>query len=325
MLTDARIVILFSVYSQMRIHTDLTRFSAMNPVVTIGTFDGVHLGHRKVIRHLQELAHRVKGETVLFTFYPHPRLVLHAKNNGLRLINTLEEKKVLLEAAGIDHLVIYPFTPEFSKLSYVEFVEQILVKQLGMKYLVVGYDHRFGHNREGKYEDLKGLAARLGFTIERQKAFNMDAINVSSTKIRKAISDGNIQKANRYLGYHFFIKGDVVDGKKIGHQIGFPTANINPQESYKLVPKDGVYAVKVDVDDKRYPGMLNIGVRPTVNYQLDNRSIEVHIFDFNQDIYYQNITIYFYQRIRNEQCFNSVEELKEQLVKDKQEVLRILG
>lgn len=309
----------------MKIYTDLKDFSALNPVVTIGTFDGVHLGHRKVIRRLQELAHRVKGETVIFTFYPHPRLVLNKEDNGLRLINTLEEKKVLLEAAGIDHLVIYPFTKEFSKLSYVEFVEQILVKQLGMKYLVVGYDHRFGHKREGKYEDLKVFADQLNFKIERQDALNMDAINISSTKIRKAIAEGDIKTANKYLGYRFFIKGDVVDGKKLGHKIGFPTANIDPQESYKLVPKDGVYAVKVDVDDKRYLGMLNIGVRPTVNNQLDNRSIEVHILDFEQDIYYKNITIHFYQRIRNEQFFASIDELKAQLKKDKEAVVDLLG
>ncbi len=309
----------------MKIYTDLKDFSAINPVVTIGTFDGVHLGHRKVIRRLQELAQKVKGETVIFTFYPHPRLVLNPEENGLRLINTLEEKKVLLEAAGIDHLVIYPFTIEFSKLSYVEFVEKILVNQLVMKYLVVGYDHRFGHNREGKYEDLKIFADQLNFKIERQDVLNMDAINISSTKVRTAISEGDIQMANKYLGYRFFIKGDVIDGKKLGHTIGFPTANIDPQESYKLVPKDGVYAVKVDVGDKRYLGMLNIGVRPTVNNQLDNRSIEVHILDFNQDIYYKNITIHFYQRIRNEQLFASLDELKAQLVKDKEEVVNLLS
>ncbi|MGQ1908802.1 bifunctional riboflavin kinase/FAD synthetase [Marinifilum sp. RC60d5] len=309
----------------MKIYTDLKDFSAINPVVTIGTFDGVHLGHRKVIRRLQELAHKVKGETVIFTFYPHPRLVLNKENNGLRLINTLEEKKVLLEAAGIDHLVVYPFTKEFSQLSYIEFVEQILVKQLGMKYLVVGYDHRFGHNREGKYEDLKVFADQLNFKIERQDVLNMDAINVSSTKVRTAISEGDIKMANKYLGYRFFIKGDVIDGKKLGRTLGFPTANIDPQESYKLVPKDGVYAVKVDVDDTRYLGMLNIGVRPTVNNQLDNRSIEVHILDFDQDIYYKNITIRFYQRIRNEQFFKSIDELKEQLAKDKESVIELLG
>ncbi|WP_321319019.1 bifunctional riboflavin kinase/FAD synthetase [Labilibaculum sp.] len=309
----------------MKIYTDLKDFSAINPVVTIGTFDGVHLGHRKVIRRLQELAQKVNGETVIFTFYPHPRLVLNQEDNGLRLINTLEEKKVLLEAAGIDHLVVYPFTKEFSKLTYVEFVEKILVKQLGMKYLVVGYDHRFGHNREGKYEDLKVFADQLNFKIERQDVLNMDAINVSSTKIRNAIADGDIQMANKYLGYRFFIKGDVVNGKKLGHTIGFPTANIDPQESYKLVPKDGVYAVKVDVDDKRYLGMLNIGIRPTVNNQLDNRSIEVHILDFNQDIYFKNITIHFYQRIRNEQFFASLDELKAQLALDKLEVISLLG
>jgi riboflavin kinase/FMN adenylyltransferase len=309
----------------MKIYTDLKNFKAINPVVTIGTFDGVHLGHRKVIRRLQELAEKVKGETVIFTFYPHPRLVLNPEETNLRLINTLEEKKVLLEATGIDHLVIFPFTKEFSNLTYIEFVEQILVKQLGMKYLVVGYDHRFGHNREGKYEDLKIFADQLDFKIERQDVLNMDAINVSSTKIRSAIAEGDIKMANKYLGYRFFIKGDVIDGKKLGHTIGFPTANIDPQESFKLVPKDGVYAVKVDVDDQRYLGMLNIGVRPTVNNQLDNRSIEVHILNFDKDIYYKNITIHFYERIRNEQFFNSIDELKAQLAKDKVTVANLLG
>ncbi len=309
----------------MKIYTDLKDFSATNPVVTIGTFDGVHLGHRKVIKRLQELAQKVNGETVIFTFYPHPRLVLNPDNTELRLINTLEEKKVLLEAAGIDHLVVYPFTKEFSQLSYIEFVEHILVKQLGMKHLIVGYDHRFGHNREGKFEDLKVFADQLNFKIERQDVLNMDAINVSSTKVRKAISEGDIKTANKYLGYRFFIKGDVIDGKKLGRKIGFPTANIDPQESYKLIPKDGVYAVKVDVDDKRYLGMLNIGVRPTVNNQLDNRSIEVHILDFDKDIYYKNITIHFYQRIRNEQLFGSLDELKAQLAKDKEEVGNLLA
>jgi riboflavin kinase/FMN adenylyltransferase len=309
----------------MKIYTDLKNFKAINPVVTIGTFDGVHLGHRKVIRRLQELAEKVNGETVIFTFYPHPRLVLNPEETNLRLINTLEEKKVLLEATGIDHLVIFPFTKEFSNLTYIEFVEQILVKQLGMKYLVVGYDHRFGHNREGKYEDLKIFADQLDFKIERQDVLNMDAINVSSTKIRSAIAEGDIKMANKYLGYRFFIKGDVIDGKKLGHTIGFPTANIDPQESFKLVPKDGVYAVKVDVDDQRYLGMLNIGVRPTVNNQLDNRSIEVHILNFDKDIYYKNITIHFYERIRNEQFFNSIDELKAQLAKDKVTVANLLG
>ncbi|MFA8434026.1 MAG: bifunctional riboflavin kinase/FAD synthetase [Marinifilaceae bacterium] len=308
----------------MKVYTDLKDFKAVNPVVTIGTFDGVHLGHRKVIHRLQELAHRVKGETVIFTFYPHPRLVLNPQDNSLRLINTLEEKKVLLEAAGIDHLVVFPFTLEFSRLSYTEFVEKILVNQMGMKYLVVGYDHRFGHNREGGYEDLKVFADQLNFQIERQEALNMDAINISSTKIRKAIGEGDIRKTNRYLGYKYFIKGDVVDGQKLGHKIGFPTANIDPQESYKLVPRDGVYAVEVDIDDERYKGMLNIGVRPTVNTLLDKRSIEVNIFDFDKNIYYKNISIIFHERIRDEKCFNSLDELKAQLARDRQRALEIL-
>jgi len=305
----------------MKVHTDLNNFSALNPVVTIGTFDGVHLGHKKVIKRLQELAKDVNGETVIFTFYPHPRLVLSTHQDELRLINTLEEKKILLEAAGVDHMVIYPFTKEFSKLSYTDFVEKILVGQLGMKSLVVGYDHKFGHKRKGTYEDLKVYADKLNFNIEQLEVLNVDTIDISSTKIRHALADGDIQTTNKYLGHRYFIKGIVVDGKKLGHEIGFPTANIDPQESYKLVPKDGVYAVKVEIDEVMYTGMLNIGFRPTVNHQMDNRSIEVNIFDFDQNIYYKNINIHFYKRIRNEQMFKGIDALKEQLAKDKETVL----
>ncbi len=307
----------------MKVHTDLNNFSAINPVVTIGTFDGVHLGHKKVIKRLQELAKDVNGETVIFTFYPHPRLVLNTHNDELRLINTLEEKKKLLEAAGVDHLVIYPFTKEFSKLSYTDFVENILVGQIGMKSLVVGYDHKFGHKRKGTYEDLKVYADKLNFNIEQLEVLNVDTIDVSSTKIRQALAEGDIQTTNKYLGHRYFIKGIVVDGKKLGHEIGFPTANIDPQESYKLVPKDGVYAVKVEIDEVMYTGMLNIGFRPTVNHQMDNRSIEVNIFDFDQNIYYKSISIHFYKRIRNEQMFKGIDALKEQLAKDKETVLEL--
>ncbi|MCZ4693285.1 bifunctional riboflavin kinase/FAD synthetase [Ancylomarina euxinus] len=305
----------------MKVHTDLNNFSALNPVVTIGTFDGVHLGHKKVIKRLQELAKDVNGETVIFTFYPHPRLVLNTHQDELRLINTLEEKKILLEVAGVDHLVVYPFTKEFSKLSYTDFVEKILVGQIGMKSLVVGYDHKFGHKRKGTYEDLKVYADQLNFNIEQLEVLNVDTIDISSTKIRQALAEGDIETTNKYLGYRYFIKGIVVDGKKLGHEIGFPTANIDPQESYKLVPKDGVYAVKVEIEDVMYTGMLNIGFRPTVNHQMDNRSIEVNIFDFDQNIYYKNISIHFYKRIRNEQMFNGIDALKEQLEKDKETVL----
>ena len=307
----------------MKVHTDLNNFSALNPVVTIGTFDGVHLGHKKVIERLQKLANDVNGETVIFTFYPHPRLVLNTHNDELRLINTLEEKKKLLEAAGVDHLVIYPFTKEFSKMSYTDFVEKILVGQIGMKSLVVGYDHKFGHKRKGTYEDLKVYADKLNFNIEQLEVLNVDAIDVSSTKIRTALAEGDIQTTNKYLGHRYFIKGIVVDGQKLGREIGFPTANIDPQESYKLVPKDGVYAVKVEVDDVMYNGMLNIGFRPTVNHQMDNRSIEVNIFDFDQNIYYKSISIHFYKRIRNEQMFKGIDALKEQLAKDKETVLEL--
>jgi len=304
----------------MKIHTNLDKFSVNRPVVTIGTFDGIHLGHRKVIDALKNIAKKEKGESVIFTFYPHPRLVLNPDEKDLRLINTIEEKKILLAETGIDHLVIFPFTQEFSKLSYQEFVEDILIGKMGMKYLVVGYDHKFGNNREGNFTDLQKLSGKFNFKIEKIKALNVNLDNVSSTKIRKALFEGNILQANKYLGYKYFIKGTVVLGQKLGRTLGFPTANINPHESYKLLPKDGVYAVKVFVDGQNYQGMLNIGLRPTVNNQLDNRTIEVNIFDFNEDIYYKDISVILYDRLRDEKCFNGLDSLIGQLQKDRRDV-----
>ncbi len=308
----------------MKLHTNLNSFKATNPVVTIGTFDGVHLGHQKVITRLKEIAKKHNGESVIFTFYPHPRLVTSTSETNLRLLTTLEEKKMLFEKFGIDHLVVYPFNKAFSELTYSEFVEQILVEKMGTRCLVVGYDHKFGKNREGGFEYLKKCAEKFSFEVEKLDALIVDKENVSSTKIREALQSGDIKKANLYFGYKFSLLGIVISGKQVGRKIGFPTANIVTSDKHKIIPGYGVYAVKVIVNDKNYNGMLNIGSRPTFNKNADSRSIEVNIFDFADDIYEQEITLVFIDKIREEQKFSGVEMLVEQLRKDKIKAIELL-
>ena len=269
----------------MKIHRDLTNFYAQNPVLTVGTFDGVHLGHRKIISKLHDLAESINGESVIFTFDPHPRKIVAPSETNLRLLTTLEEKIALFEQSGIDHLIVYPFTSEFAQLTYNEFVEQILVGQIHTKSLVVGYDHKFGKGRAGDFELLKSLADRLGFQIEKLDVLLMNESNISSTKIREAIQIGDFDTANAYLGYPFTLHGTVVEGQKLGRQIQFPTANIEASDPDKIIPGYGVYAVKAKVLDQTYLGMLNIGSRPTINNNADHRSIEVHLLDFDSDIY----------------------------------------
>lgn len=309
----------------MKLHTDLNNFHAENPVVTIGTFDGIHLGHQKVILRLNEIAKKQKGESVIFTFYPHPRLVTSPNESNLRLLTTLKEKIKLFEKFGIDHLVVYPFNKEFSELTYSEFVKQILVDKMKTNCLVVGYDHKFGKNREGGFEYLKKCATQFNFKIERLDALSVDKENVSSTKVREALQIGNIKLANHFLGYHFTLHGTVVTGKQLGRKLGFPTANIEASDKHKIIPGYGVFAVKANVNDKNYNGMLNIGTRPTFNKNADNRSIEVNIFDFTDDIYGQELTLTFIDKIRDEQKFDSIEMLVEQLKKDKKVALKILA
>lgn len=309
----------------MKIYRDLINFEARNPVVTIGSFDGVHLGHRMVIERLKNLAKKYDGETVIFTFYPHPRLVTAPDETNLRLLTTLDEKKELFELMGIDHLVIYPFTREFSQLSYAEFVQKILAEQIKTRCLVVGYDHKFGKNREGGFEYLQECARKYHFDIEKQEPLSLDEKHVSSTKIRDALQDGDIKKANRYLGYPFTLHGNVVEGNQIGRKIGFPTANIEASDPHKIIPGYGVYAVKIKVNRTSFSGMLNIGSRPTFNQNADQRSIEVHIFDFNDDIYKAGITLTFVDKIREEQKFEGIEALAKQLKKDKITALKILA
>ena len=309
----------------MKLHTNLEQFKARKPVVTIGTFDGVHLGHQKVILRLQEFAKQHDGETIIFTFHTHPRLITSPNENNLRLLTTLNEKIKLFEKYGIDHLIIYTFDKSFSELTYSEFVEKLLVDKIGTHCLVVGYDHKFGKNREGGFDYLKKCAEKFKFEIERLDALLVEEDSVSSTKIRNALQNGEIEKANHYLGYQFTLHGTVVEGKQLGRKLGFPTANIEASDKNKIIPGYGVYAVKVELNGAEYNGMLNIGTRPTFNNNADNRSIEVNIFDFEGDIYGKEITLAFVGKIRDEQKFDNIEMLVNQLEKDKIEALLILA
>lgn len=308
----------------MKVYHDISEFkNVKNPVVTTGTFDGVHLGHQKIIARLREAAKEEEGETVLLTFYPHPRMVLFPDDNDLKLINTQPEKIELLEQYGIDHLIIYPFTKEFSRLTSIEFVREILVNSMKTKRLVIGYNHHFGRNREGSFEHLKEYGPVYGFDVEEIPAKDIDHIEVSSTKIRHALQTGDIKTAISYLGHDFSLTGKVVEGKKIGRTIGYPTANIAVEDKYKLIPADGIYTVKVKHDGQLYGGMLSIGHNPTVGSEA--RTIEVNIFDFDKVIYGDDATIYFIERLRDEVKFNGLEELKDALATDKLNSLRILG
>lgn len=301
----------------MKIHSSLNNFNAHNPVLTVGTFDGVHLGHRKIITRLIDLAKTKNGESVIFTFDPHPRKIVSPGESNLRLLTTIEEKITLFEKSGIDHLIIYPFTPEFAQLSYEQFVKEILIEKIHTKYLVVGYDHKFGKNRQGDFEFLKNCADRFDFHVEKLDVLLINESNISSTKIREAIQNGDFETANTFLGYPFTIHGTVIEGQKLGRQIQFPTANIETSDPDKIIPGYGVYAVTAKIRNKIYQGMLNIGSRPTVNTNADHRSIEVHLFGFNDDIYGETIELQFFRKLREEQKFDSLDALKDQLEKDK--------
>lgn len=310
----------------MKIHHSLDNFDARSPVVTIGTFDGLHKGHQVILERLKNLAAKINGETVVFTFYPHPRVVTSPNEDSLRLLTTKDEKTELFRKYGIDHLIIYPFDKAFASLTYTEFVEDILVKKIGTKCLVVGYDHKFGKNREGGFEYLKKCAEKYNFSIEKMDALTSgEGENISSTKIRAALQEGDIKTANHYFGHEFTLHGTVVEGKQLGRKMGFPTANIESSDKHKIIPGYGVYAVKVEFDGKTFNGMLNIGTRPTFNKNADNRSIEVNIFDFSADIYGKKLTLCFVDKIRDEKKFPGIESLIEQLKKDRESALKILS
>ncbi|MEG2278053.1 MAG: bifunctional riboflavin kinase/FAD synthetase [Odoribacter sp.] len=304
----------------MQIHYGAERLNIKNPVVTIGSFDGVHKGHKQVIESLKRVARHLGGESVIISFEPHPREVLYPQEKRLGILTTLEEKIGILEACGVDHLFILNFTWELADLDYADFVKNILIDQVGLKGLVVGYDHRFGKNREGSFEKLRELAEKHHFYLEQEEVYEENQINISSTKIRTALELGDISLVNEYLGYSYMLSGTVVNGDKIGRMMGFPTANIQVSDDRKLLPAVGVYAVKVNVEGKEYRGMLNIGIRPTVSTAGVIR-IEVHIFDFNQNIYGQEIQIALLARIRGERKFNDTEELKKQLLLDQEKCI----
>jgi riboflavin kinase / FMN adenylyltransferase len=308
----------------LKVYKDISEFKAItNAAVTTGTFDGVHYGHKQIINRLREAAKRNKSESVVLTFFPHPRMVLFPDDNELKQLNTLDERIELLEKSGVEHLIVQEFTKEFSRLSSLEFVRNILVNQIGTGTLVIGYDHRFGRNREGSFEHLKEFGPLYGFEIEEIPEQDINNIAVSSTKIRTALFDGEVEKANEFLGYDYFLTGTIIKGMQIGRTIGYPTANIEIKEKYKLIPADGVYAVKVNVKGQSHFGMLNIGFRPTVHGKI--RTIEVYILNFDQDIYGQTIRVSFSKKIRNEQKFEGLEALKEQIRKDEIDVRKIFA
>ena len=293
-----------------------------NAIVTSGTFDGVHIGHQKILNTLQDIAAATGGETVLITYWPHPRLVLNPEAH-IKLLTTFDEKSRVLEGFGLDHLIKIPFTKEFARTSSLDFIRNILVNGIGTHTLVIGYDHRFGHNREGNFESLKANAANYGFRVEEIPRQDVDNVGVSSTKIRKALWQGDIRTANAFLGWEYCLNGTVVPGAQRGRQIGFPTANIQINDPLKLIPADGVYAVRVILDNKLYRGMLNIGNRPTVDGA--QHAIEVHILDFDGNLYDRPIRIKMVERIRPEKRFADMNELREQLVKDRQLAQKILS
>ncbi len=306
----------------MKIYHGIEDFSKLDyAVVTSGTFDGVHLGHQKILSRLSEIAIGQKGETVVITFWPHPRLVLKP-DTSLKLLNTFEEKAELLKAQGIQHLIRIPFTKEFSQLTSEEFIVKILVDTIGTKKLVIGYDHHFGKNREGSFEQLKLNGPKYGFDVEEISRQDVDHIGVSSTKIRKALEEGDIDTATHLLGNPYSITGRVVSGDKLGRLLGFPTANIEVDTAFKLIPADGIYAVTVRYEHQTFKGMLYIGNRPTINGVKKN--IEVNIFDFDKDIYGDSLTLNFQSLIRQDKKFSDLEGLRAQLAADKIDALRIL-
>ena len=287
-------------------------------IVTIGTFDGVHIGHQKIIKRLIDSGNLQQLKSVILTFFPHPRMVLQ-KDSNIKLINTIDERQDILEALGLDYLLVKKFTKEFSRLSAEDFVKQILVDKLNAKKVIIGYDHRFGRNRNADINDLRTFGKRYGFEVEEISAQDIDDVSVSSTKIRTALLEGDITKANNYLGYPFMLNGTVVKGKGLGKQLNYPTANIHVEEDYKLIPKQGAYIVNTTINNQLVYGMMNIGTNPTVNG--NKQTIEVNFIDFDKDIYDKKLQINLLKRIRDEEKFESIDALKMQLSKDKTETI----
>ena len=303
----------------MKIYNSITDFvTEKKTVATLGTFDGVHIGHRKIIEKLLQSAIDTDSESLILTFFPHPRMVLQ-DSSEIQLLNTPSEKIRLLAATGLDNLIIHPFDEAFSRLTAEEFVSQILVEQFNIGKIIIGHDHRFGRNRTANIDDLIVYGQQFGFEVEQISAQEIDEVSVSSTKIRNALLEGNITLANEYLGYHYMLSGTVVEGRKLGRTIGYPTANIHIAENYKLIPKTGVYIIRSVIAGNIVSGMMNIGTNPTVGGNA--LTIEVHFFDFDGDLYGQSVEISILEHIRDEQKFASIDALKHQLHHDKQHSL----
>ena len=307
----------------MKVHYGFESYKNIkNPIVTVGTFDGVHYGHQKIIQRLQKIAKKNNGESVLLTFDPHPRKVL-VNDQGLKLIHTVKEKINILEKLGLDHLVVYPFTKEFSKFSAKTYIDELIIKKLGTHTLVIGYDHHFGNDREGNIDLLKKHEKSNPFYLEEIKAHEIEEIKISSTKVRRAIEKGNIHLVEDYCGHYYEFSGEVVHGNGIGKTIGTPTANIQLNSNEKIIPLDGVYAVICQIKDTDFKGIMNIGYKPTVD-KGQVRTIEIHLFNYEKDIYGVNLTSKVIERIRDEVKFSSLDALKSQILKDNVKANKIL-
>ena len=306
----------------MKIFNSIKSFNATKPtIVTIGTFDGVHLGHQKIVAQITKNAHALNCESLVLTFFPHPRMVLQ-ESTEMKQLNTLNEKIALLDNLGIDNLVVHPFDKEFSRLTAEKFVKKVLVDVFKIKKIIIGHDHRFGRNRTATIDDLINFGETYGFEVEQISAEEINEVSISSTKIRNALLEGNIELATNYLGYDYSLTGIIFKGKQLGRTIGYPTANITIEEDYKLIPNNGVYIAKSVLNGKTVFGMMNIGTRPTVDGT--KQTIEINFFDFKQDLYGQKITISLLHRMRSEQKFESIDALKNQLGKDKKIALAFI-
>jgi len=310
----------------MIIHRGYENLDLSNPVVTIGTFDGVHLGHRALLSELISEAQRYMGESVVVTFNPHPRLVINRENAAaVTYLSTFEEKRELLERSGIDHLIVVEFDDFIVNLKACDFIESVLVNKLGIRHLLIGYDHHFGRGREGNFDIIRDCASKFGFTVRQVPEVLYGSENISSSAIREALLEGRLDQANSFLGYSYSMLGKVVVGRRIGRALGYPTANIETIDRYKLIPANGVYAVEIEVDNVVKKGMLSVGTNPTVNEDPFIRSVEVHIFDFSTDLYGREIRVIFRYRLRNEKKFATLSQLTRQMTLDKDEALRLLG
>lgn len=308
----------------MIIHNGYENLALKTPVVTLGIFDGVHRGHQALLERVVARAKESTGESVVITFSPHPRLVLDQNQVNLSFLTTLDEKKELLEKEFVDHLIIIEFAIQFSKIRACDFLKDILVEKIGTKHLIIGYNHHFGRSGEGDFQTIKDCAESLEFRVEQVQGYNTEEGMISSSLIREALLNGRLDEANSWLGYPYTISGTVVEGRKIGRSIGFPTANIKPDYPFKLIPSDGVYAVEVKLDGVIYKGMMSIGTNPTVNTDSSIRTIEVHILDYDGDIYGKGISVILKKRLRDEISFESREKLVEQMNLDRLATLKIL-